>query len=105
MKFIETHIFTEKLLRYLTDEEYLTLQASLLLHPSQGKVIPGTGGLRKLRFGTRGKGKRGGLRVIYYWHVEEKTIYLLLVYAKSTSEDLSPDQIRILARLVREELK
>ena len=105
MKFIETHIFTESLVRYLTDEEYLALQVSLLLRPSQGKVIPGTGGLRKLRFGTGIKGKRGGLRIIYYWHGKEETIYFLQVYTKSSSSDLSPDQIRILARLVREELK
>ncbi|HET8796087.1 MAG TPA: hypothetical protein VFO89_00260 [Thermoanaerobaculia bacterium] len=69
--FRETSLFTRRLLSRLTDSEYLELQTALILQPDLGELIPGTGGIRKLRWreAGRGKGKRGGVRVIYYWHV------------------------------------
>ena len=59
--------------------------------------------MRKLRWGARGHGKRGGVRVIYYWHPGEQFLYLLLIYAKSKQDDLTPAQLRVLRRLVQEE--
>ncbi len=66
MRFIETPIFTKELQHLLEDEEYRALQLALLFRPEQGSLIPGAGGLRKLRWRQKGKGKRGGCRVIYY---------------------------------------
>ncbi len=104
MRFVETPIFTREISAFLTDEEYRSLQLALLFRPEQGPLIPGSGGLRKLRWGFRGKGKRGGCRVIYYWDKQE-TVYMLFVYPKSKQEDLTPAQVKVLARLVREEFK
>lgn len=73
--------------------------------PEQGTVIRGSGGLRKLRWASASHGKRGGLRLIYYWDRSQHTIYWLYLFAKSDQGDLSPAQIKELARLVREELR
>lgn len=105
MRFVETPVFTSLLRRHLSDEQYRTLQLALVLRPAQGPVIPGSGGLRKLRWAATGRGKRGGLRVIYYWAVEDSVCYLLFLYAKNEQGDLTPTQIRALGRLVREEFK
>ena len=105
MRFVETPIFTRMVRNLLQDEEYRALQLALLLRPEQGVVIPGTSGLRKLRWGLKGKGKRGGCRVIYYWDRKQETFYMLLVYPKSQQEDLSPAQIKVLSKLVKEEFK
>ncbi|MBE9520375.1 MAG: type II toxin-antitoxin system RelE/ParE family toxin [Proteobacteria bacterium] len=105
MKFIETPIFTETVQALLEDDEYKSLQVALLLRPEQGSIIPGSGGLRKVRWASKGKGKRGGLRVIYYWDKKTESFYMLFVYSKSKKDDLSQDQLQILSQLVREELK
>ncbi len=105
MRFIETPIFTEDVTDLLSDEEYRGLQLALLLRPEQGSVVPGNGGLRKIRWKAKGKGKRGGVRVIYYWITSEDAIFMLLLYEKSNQEDLTPTQAKVLARLVREELR
>ena len=76
-----------------------------MLRPEQGTVIKGSGGLRKVRWAILGGGKRGGLRVIYYWAPAEQVVYMLFVYAKSEQGDLTADQTRQLGRLVREEFK
>jgi hypothetical protein len=104
MRFIETPIFTREISAFLTDEEYRSLQLALLFRPEQGVLIPGSGGLRKLRWRFHGKGKRGGCRVIYYWDKQD-AIYMLFVYPKSKQEDLTPAQIKLLGKLVREEFK
>ena len=105
VRFVETPIFTREVTELLTDDEYRGLQLALLLRPEQGSLIPKGGGLRKIRWRRSGAGKRGGLRLIYFWDKDDDTIYMLFVYSKSDQEDLTPSQLRILSRLVREELK
>lgn len=103
MRFVETSVFTASLRRHLDDEAYRALQLALLLRPEQGDLIRGGGGVRKLRWGASGRGKRGGVRVIYYWAVEPPVCYMLYVYAKNEQGDLTAAQVKELARLVREE--
>lgn len=67
-------------------------------------MIPKSGGLRKMRWAIPGIGKRGGCRVIYYWDAESETVFMLYAYRKNQQEDLTAAQLRMLARLVREEL-
>jgi len=104
MRFVETPLFTAAIRSALADEDYRALQVALLLRPEQGPIIPRSGGLRKVRWAGSSRGKRGGLRVIYYWHLAEETFYMLFVYAKNTQEDLTSSQLTTLRRLVREEL-
>jgi mRNA-degrading endonuclease RelE of RelBE toxin-antitoxin system len=103
--FIETPVFSDQLYGLLADDDYRALQLALTLRPEQGVLIPKSGGLRKLRWTLGGKGKRGGLRVIYYWDSADDVIYLLFLYSKSQQEDLRPDQLRLLRRIVQEDLK
>jgi hypothetical protein len=105
MRFVETPVFTKRVKELLPDEDYRALQIALLLRPEQGPLIKGGAGLRKVRWAPRGLGKRGGLRVIYFWRPVERAFYMLFAYAKTEQEDLTPDQLRVLARVVREELK
>lgn len=105
MHFIETPVFTAGLRRFLDDDSYRALQLALLLRPAQGSVIPGTRGLRKVRWGGSSRGKRGGIRVIYYWARDENICYMLFVYAKHRTSDLTRRQMNALARLVEEEFK
>lgn len=102
MIFIETSVFTRQVLELLTDEEYADFQSELAANPSAGDVIEGTGGLRKARVAAKGKGKRGGARVIYYHVNSAAQIRLLLIYVKGRKDDLSPDEKRILRRLNEE---
>lgn len=104
MRFIETLIFTAEIDTLLSPAEYQALQQALFLRPDAGALIPGSRGLRKLRWRVGGTGKRGGLRVIYYWDVPAETFYLLLVYRKSRQEDLTPTQLKLIQRLIQEEL-
>ena len=105
MRFVETPIFTKEVRELLEDEEYRALQLALIFRPEQGAVIPGSGGLRKLRWGVKGRGKRGGLRIIYFYETAKETFFMLFLYSKNVQEDLTPSQLRILGRLVREEFK
>jgi len=105
VRFVETPVFTNLVCRRLDDDEYRALQITLLLRPEQGPVIPGSGGLRKIRWGAEGRGKRGGFRVIYFWHRASATCYMLFLYQKNEQGDLSATQIRTLAGLVREEFR
>ena len=105
MRFVETPVFTRAVTSLLSDEEYRQLQLALLIRPEQGALIPGSGGLRKLRWGAQGRGKRGGVRVIYYWHAGEQCFYVLLIYAKAVQDDMTPAQLRVLRRLVQEEFR
>ena len=103
MLFVETPVFTKQVRALLDDDEYRALQAALLLRPEQGALIRGSAGLRKIRWGPKGRGKRGGLRVIYYWDAARESCYMLFVYGKTEQGDLTPAQVRALARVVREE--
>ena len=103
MEIIETSTFTKLVYTYLTDDEYLGLQSYLLKYPESGKVVPGTGGVRKLRWAAAGKGKRGGSRVIYYWAVTQGQLLMLLIYSKSEREDLTREQLKTLKKIVEEE--
>ena len=96
MVFIEDHGFARNRRQILDDDELMELFASLAVHPEAGKVIPGSGGLRKLRWAASGRGKRGGARVIYFWWISDDKILLLDIYEKKTKEDLSADEIKIL---------
>jgi len=103
MRFIETPIFTRKVVELLDDEEYRSMQLALLLRPELGKVIRKSAGLRKARWPLPDQGKRGGRRVIYYWDEASETFYMLHAYPKNEQEDLTPQQLRVLNRLVHEE--
>jgi hypothetical protein len=103
MRFFETPIFTRVVTGLLTDEEYHSIQLALLFQPRAGRVIRGSGGLRKLRWSRRGQGKRGGIRIIYFWEESSASFYLLYAFRKNEQEDLTAAQLRVLSRLVREE--
>jgi mRNA-degrading endonuclease RelE of RelBE toxin-antitoxin system len=107
MEFVEAPAFTRHLARYLDDEEYRRLQHALATAPELGDVMPGTGGFRKLRWADarRGKGRRGGLRVIYYWFDGQNQIWLMTVYDKNEAADLTPEQRRTLKAAIDAEKK
>jgi mRNA-degrading endonuclease RelE of RelBE toxin-antitoxin system len=92
--FIETRLFTKLVVDYLSDEEYATLQAALMRSPEAGPVIPGSGGVRKLRWAAPGRGKRGGYRVIYYVHHANGVIWMLTMYPKNVAENISAHVLR-----------
>ena len=99
MEFVETSLFTERITKFLTDEAYRDLQAVLAKNPKAGKVIPGAGGLRKMRWRAAGRGKRGGLRIIYYCWSEHR-LYMIFVYDKVEQGDLIPEQLKMLRTYV-----
>ncbi len=99
MIFIETHIFTEDVKALLPDDEYRAFQGFLADNPERGDVIQNTGGLRKIRWGSHGKGKRGGVRVIYYYVKRSAQIRLLLIYQKGIKDDLTAAQKKQLQQL------
>ena len=98
MLFIETSKFTELVKSHLNDEEYAALQWLLLERPDVGAIVPGSGGVRKLRWGLRGKGKRGGIRVIYYWKTADDEIWLLTLYAKNVRENIPAHVLKQIAQ-------
>lgn len=102
MEFIETFAFERAARGLINDDELLDLQSAPMLRPEAGALIVGSGGMRKMRWGIKGRGKRGGARVIYYWAKSESTIYLVFAYAKNKQEDLTRDQLRVLRQLVEE---
>jgi hypothetical protein len=107
LEFLETSVFTRQIAELLEDREYAALQGALVVDPTAGDLIPGSGGLRKIRWNEsrRGKGKRGGVRIIYYWYSHDEAIYMLLAYSKGQSDDLTPAQKRVLKQLVEEEFR
>jgi mRNA-degrading endonuclease RelE of RelBE toxin-antitoxin system len=100
---LETHAFTAAILELLSDEEYRLLQQALVARPDAGRLIRGSGGLRKIRWAAKGRGKRGGVRVIYYWHVPGDRLLMLLAYAKSEQDDLTPRQRVMLRKIIEAE--
>jgi hypothetical protein len=103
MVIIETPIFTRRIQELIPDEEYRLLQIHLVNRPDAGKAIPGSGGLRKLRWSAGGHGKRGGIRVIYYWLLPREAILLLYAYPKSEQDDLTAEQLRQIRKVVERE--
>ncbi len=103
MYFVETTVFTRRIVELLNDEEYRQLQLYLAERPDAGKVIPGSGGLRKLRWGVDQTGKRGGIRLIYYWVVHRDMILFLFAFRKNERSDLTPEQLQFLRRIVEKE--
>ncbi len=100
MIILETSVFTRRIKELMSDDEYRALQEALVNRPDMGAVIQGTGGLRKIRWKLEGKGKRGGIRVIYYWMTVDEQIYMLYVYPKNEQEDLTPEQKKALKLIV-----
>ena len=105
MLIIETPIFTKRILEVLSDDEYRELQQVLAKNPAQGAIIPGGGGLRKIRWTAGGRGKRGGARIIYYWFVSDSTVLMLFVFKKNERSDITKAQLKVLRTIVEKELK
>jgi len=100
LTFVETALFTQLVGQYLSDEEYRALQDAIVANPEAGDVVPGSGGVRKLRWGLRGRGKRGGIRVVYYLRLRQGQVWMLTLYAKSEAATIPG---RILKK-IKEEL-
>lgn len=100
MVFVETSIFTKKCSQYLSDDELMVLQNFLVDKPNAGALIQGTGGLRKLRWSLGNKGKRGGVRIIYYWQFAKNQIYLMTLYSKNEKVDLSSEEKKYIKRML-----
>ena len=99
-EFIETPFFTEALEHYLDDDEYARLQHYLNEHPEAGAMVPGSGGVRKLRWAAKGRGKRGGLRVIYYLHSAHGEIWMLTIYGKNVRENIPSHVLRQIKKAI-----
>ena len=102
LTFVESPSFTTTLAELWTDAEYAAFQQFLATNPRRGDVIPGLGGLRKIRWAARGKGKRGGARVIYLLLLPPGVIYLFYAYTKGDISDLSSEQKKRLLAAVAE---
>ena len=98
MEFIEATAFTKYVYYYLTEDEYLGLQSFLLQNPEAGKIVRGSGGVRKVRWAITGKGKSGGVRVIYYFKKQDDEIWLLTIYSKSEVESIPAHVLRQIAK-------
>jgi hypothetical protein len=92
--FIETRLFTRLVQDYLGDDEYRSLQIALLENPEAGDIIPGSGGIRKVRWRAPGRGKRGGYRVIYYAKITQGMIWMLTMYPKNVTENIPANVLR-----------
>ena len=92
--FIETKLFTRLVTEFLADEEYSRLQEVLIRDPEAGDLISGSGGVRKVRWGVKGRGKRGGIRVIYYARTRQGQIWMLTLYAKNVAETIPAHVLR-----------
>jgi mRNA-degrading endonuclease RelE of RelBE toxin-antitoxin system len=103
LELVETAVFSRQVGAALTDDAYRLVQLLLCARPDAGAVIPGSGGLRKLRWGLRGRGKRGGARIIYCWKPQIGRIYLLFLYAKNEHELLTHKQLRALRSALGED--
>ncbi len=100
MNFAELSGFTKRVLELLDDESYADLQLELFVRPTAGAVIPGGKGLRKIRWAAKGHGKRGGVRVIYYWFTVEGRIIMADIYPKNEKENLSKAELETLKKQI-----
>ena len=101
--FVEAPLFTKLVGEYLSDEEYAALQAALTENPELGDVIPGSGGVRKVRWGIRGRGKRGGVRVIYFVRHRPGVVWMLTIYAKNVAESIPGHLLRQIRKEIEDE--
>jgi mRNA-degrading endonuclease RelE of RelBE toxin-antitoxin system len=92
--FVETKLFTRLIDEYLSDDEFAALQLYMIVNPEAGDLIKGSGGVRKLRWSGSGRGKRGGIRVIYYLRLQQGQIWLLTAYAKNVRDTISGAMLR-----------
>ena len=92
--FVETKLFTRLVGELLSDDEYALLQQALMADPEVGDIIPGSGGVRKMRWGVAGRGKRGGLRVIYFLRTKHGQIWMLTLYPKSVADSIPTRVLR-----------
>src|SRR5438105_1671055 len=102
LTFVESPAFSDRLSDYLNDDDFTDLQLNLLERPDAGVVIPKSGGIRKLRWRVKGKGKRGGLRVIYYWQRASDEIWLLTLYAKNEEQAIPAHALRAILGAFKE---
>ena len=102
MEFIETTIFIKYVYEYLSEDEYIGLQSFLVLYPKSGKVVPGSGGVRKVRWAMSGKGKSGGVRIIYYFKPNDNEIWLLTIYSKNEVENIPAHILRKIAKEIED---
>jgi mRNA-degrading endonuclease RelE of RelBE toxin-antitoxin system len=100
---VETRIFSARIRGLLSDEAYRQLQLALAARPTAGDVIPGAGGLRKLRWSGSGRGRRGGVRIVYFWHPPSEQLLMLFAFAKNERSDLTAGQKRLLRKIVETE--
>jgi hypothetical protein len=100
MVIIETSIFTKLINDLMSDDEYKDLQDALVTRPEMGALIKNSGGLRKVRWSLEGRGKSGGVRVIYYWMSADDQLYMLLAYPKNEQENLTDAQVSALRKIV-----
>jgi mRNA-degrading endonuclease RelE of RelBE toxin-antitoxin system len=105
MVIIEYPGFTKTIRELMDDDDYRALQNALVENPERGDLIPGTGGLRKVRWSLTGRGKRGGVRIIYYWWVNASHLYMLLAYPKNVQDNLTPAQAKQLADAIHRKLE
>jgi hypothetical protein len=103
VELIETSIFTRQITALFSDEDYREFQSRLAANPGLGAIIKGGGGIRKIRVAIGSRGKSAGVRVIYYWAARKDLILLLYAYAKNESADLTPIQVKQLAKVAKKE--
>ena len=101
MKFIETSFFTKQVTSLFKDDEYAEIQGYMIKNPDIGDIISGSGGIREFRWSLNERGKRGGVRILYYWHVSEDVFYMLLMYPKGKQANLTKEQLKQLRSLVQ----
>ena len=105
MVIIETQMFTRRVLDIFSDDEYRELQHYIVVDPKAGDIIPGSGGLRKLRWNVPGRGKRGGTRIIYYWLKPKHAVLMLFLFKKNERSDMTKDQLKKLKQIVSKEFQ
>jgi mRNA-degrading endonuclease RelE of RelBE toxin-antitoxin system len=103
MIFIEASIFTKLISKYLSDDEYRALQWYLMTIPDAGDIVRGSGGVRKIRWTQKGRGKRGGVRIIYYWKKTADEIWLLTIYSKSEKATIPSRILKNIAEEIENE--
>ncbi|MFT4928413.1 MAG: hypothetical protein ACI8WB_004532 [Phenylobacterium sp.] len=101
MVFAESSIFTKVIKALMSDDEYRALQAAIIQRPDLGVLIKDSGGLRKIRWKLEGRGKSGGIRAIYYWMVSDDQVYMVYAYPKAKQENLTPEQVAALKKIVQ----